>query len=473
MAFRSLRSWLLLSYTGLILLVLAIILVAALLIGSLPRIRYLPTFQQLEAISLISQNEIRRLQSDEQNSNRVLEVLEQTAVQNDVRVLVVTLQNREIRFDSGDGWEGEPLERVISFETNDPNSLAGLYVRPDGARWLIYSRSLINNQFGRFLIVYAKPEPSRLSYFLDLRLGQLLLSSAGVAFVVAIFLSLAVAAAVARPLQKVAQAAEAIAEGEYEQKIDLRGPTEVRSMANSFNVMSRQVAHTRRAQRDFVANVSHDLKTPITSIQGWSQAILDGTAVTPQEQSHAAQVIHDEAERMARMVQQLLDLARIESGQLELVPGIVDLCQLADDVYRNLSVKAEGKKVQLVVEKTAVPPIHGDADRLMQIMSNLVDNAINHTPAGGEVTLTVKPASGGVYIEVKDNGKGIPPEVLERIFERFYQVDASRQNVSERGTGLGLAIVQELVGLHNGRISAESVVGEGSVFRVWLPVSDQ
>lgn len=472
--FRSLRSWLLLSFAGLILSVLFFIFIAALFIGSLPTLRYAPTFRQLDDISQISLSEIRRLQNAGGRSPEVFDVLSETAQENGVRVLIVTLRNQHIQFDSeDDAWVGETLTNVEQYDTGDDSSFAAVYTRPNGTNWLIYSRALINSEFGQFLIVYAKPEPNRLSYFADLRLGQLLFTSSGITFVIAIFLAFAIAAAVARPLQKMAHAAEAIAEGDYEHTIDVQGPHEVQSMANSFNVMSKKVASTRQAQRDFVANVSHDLKTPITSIQGWSQAILDGTAVSPQLQQQAAQVIFDESERMARMVQQLLDLARIESGQLELTFALVDLSQIADDVYRVLAVKAQEKGIHFTVDKTPIPPIMGDQDRLMQVFINLTDNAITHTPAGGRVHLDVHPHGvGAVEFVVQDTGKGIPADELSRIFERFYQVDKSRaKSQPKQGTGLGLAIVNELVLLHNGRILAQSEVGVGSAFTVRLPVS--
>ncbi|MEM7331742.1 MAG: HAMP domain-containing sensor histidine kinase [Chloroflexota bacterium] len=465
---RSLRSWLLLSFSGLIFLVLFFILVAAFLIGSLPRIRYLPSFQQLEAVSLTSSSELRRIQRAGGDTEDYFDVLAQASVENNVRVLIVN-RNQQILLDSNNNrWQGDSLENSFRFNLGDPEVIAGLYAREKGNEWLVYSRT--DTTFGQFLIVYATPEPSRLSYFQDLRLGQLLLTASGITFLIAIFLAFGVAAAIARPLSRMAQAAEAIADGEYEQTIEMRGPSEVQSMANSFNLMSTQVALTRQAQRDFVANVSHDLKTPITSIQGWSQAILDGTAVTPELQQQAARVIHDESERMARMVQELLDLAKIESGQLTLNLTFVDLCQIGDDVTRNLMVKAQEKGVHFTVDKTAVPPIMGDTDRLMQVFTNLVDNAITHTPSGGRVHLDIHPhGDGAVDFIVQDTGKGIPPEDLARIFERFYQVDKSRQNKPKQGTGLGLAIVNELVQLHNGRISAQSEIGKGSIFTVRLP----
>lgn len=475
MGFRSLRSWILLSYTALILLVLFFFLLAALLIGSaFPLLRYGATINQLDAVSRASRNEIRRLQLAGADTAQILEVLDETAVENDVRVLVVGTSDQHIRFDSDESWQGQILDQVVRFETGDASTVAGLYHRNDNTTWLLYSRALNNNDFGQISIVYARPEPSRLGYIQELGLGRLLLLSVGITFLLAVILAYGIAASVSRPLQQMALAAEAIAEGKYEQRLDARGPEEVQRVADSFNIMSTQVAATRQAHRDFVANVSHDLKTPLTSIQGWSQALLDGTAVTPQAQQQAAQVIHNESERMARLVQQLLDLARIESGQLELNKSQVDLNQITQDVYRNLSVRAQEAGVHLSLANQPVPPIEGDADRLMQIFTNLVDNSIAHTQVGGEVAIIVhSPGEKFVEVTVQDSGKGIPPEDLTRVFERFYQVDKSRAKSQPRqGTGLGLAIVKELVQLHNGRIEASSDVGIGSKFTVHLPPSN-
>jgi len=273
-----------------------------------------------------------------------------------------------------------------------------------------------------------------------------------------------------------AGAAEAIAGGEYEQQLVPRGPEEVQRVARSFNSMSAQVAAGRQAQRDFVANVSHDLKTPLTSVHGWSQALLDGTAATAAAQERAARVIFNESERMGRMVDQLLDLAKIESGQLVLQRERLDLAQLLTNVHHNLQVRAAEKEIHFTLETVPVPPVLGDHDRLMQVFSNLADNAITHTPGHGRVHLALKPHADrkAVDVSVQDTGPGMPPEELSRIFERFYQVEKSRAQTAERrGTGLGLAIVQELVTLHGGRIIARSAPGQGSLFTVRLPTGDQ
>jgi two-component system sensor histidine kinase ResE len=213
------------------------------------------------------------------------------------------------------------------------------------------------------------------------------------------------------------------------------------------------------------------LRTPLTSIRGWSQALLDGTAESGERQQQAATVIYAEAGRMERMVKQLLDLARMESGQLELARQPVDLGQLLSEVKDSFEPRAREKGVDLILALQQAPQVMGDGDRLTQIFANLLDNALSHTPAGGRVRLALYLLSDGqVEIVVQDNGRGIPQEELSRIFERFYQVDKSRAASAERqGSGLGLAIVRELVEAHGGQITARSAPDQDTVFAIRLP----
>jgi signal transduction histidine kinase len=297
-----------------------------------------------------------------------------------------------------------------------------------------------------------------------------------VAGVVGLVLSLALAWTMGRsivgPLQKVTVAAEKVSQGDYDLHLDIASPDEVRSMANSFNTMTQAVKASQQAQRDFVANVSHELKTPLTSIQGFSQAILDGTADDPKAVKQAAGVIHDEAGRLTRMVSQLLDLARIEAGQIVMAREPVDLRAVLEGCVEKLTPQAVQGGVSLIAELTQLPPgarVTGDGDRLAQVFIILLDNALKHTTAGGKVTAVARYADASqVKVSVSDTGPGIPPQDLPRIFERFYQVDKSRARV-KGGAGLGLAIAREIVAAHGGEIAVESIVGVGSKFTVRLP----
>lgn len=475
---KTLRSRLWLSYAVVILVALFVVALALLAVGSQPDIRYFTTLQRLDAISRASRNELVRLQQNGAEVEELLAVLTETAVQNNTRILIANANNLQVIYDSstngdwlGDQIIAEEVPRNL-LPSTDPNTVAGRFQHPDGTNWILYTRALSSSGFGRQIVIYAVPEPTPLAFFDELGIGNALLRAGLIALFVAALLGLWIARSVARPLQTLAAAAEAMTGGDYDQQIALQGPQEVRRVAATFNTMATEVNRTRNAQRDFVANVSHDLKTPVTSIRGWSQALLDGTAVSPDAQQHAASIIYSESERMERMVNELLDLARIESGQMTLHRESVDLAALADSLYLTLLPRAQEQQIYLTKAIQPVPPIPGDHDRLMQVFANLLDNALKHTPPQGTVQLIVRPVGAdAVEFAVQDSGKGMPPEELQRIFERFYQVDKSRARGNGRtGSGLGLAIARELVTLHHGLLTAQSQVGQGSRFIVRLPI---
>jgi signal transduction histidine kinase len=481
---NTLRNRLLLSYLVVIVTILVIVAVALLAVSVTESARILPTLRQLSTISLSARRELNRLMEQNPRLPGLEENLAETAETYDARILIVDAGNGRVLYDSAgqeDGLSGRlDLAQINQprgdFAASDASLPAGRYQAPDGSRWLIVSqivpiRELADQRPGRGLLIFARPEPRVLEVFRGTFL-QPLFQAGLVAVFLSLLLAVLISRSVARPLQKVAAAAESIAEGDYDQQIPPQGPDEVKRVASSFNAMAAKVAATQQAQRDFVANVSHDLKTPLTSVSGWSQAILDGTAGKPAQQARAIQIIHTEAGRMSRMVDQLLDLAKIEAGQIQLSKEPVDLGQLVQEVHRSLTLRAEEKGVQLTVEATPVAAVSGDRDRLIQILANLVDNALDHTPPDGRVHLSLKPyGDKAVELVVQDTGPGIPPEDLSRIFERFYQVDKSRHRPTEnKGVGLGLAIVKELVEAHNGRIIAQSQLGQGSVFVVRLPL---
>jgi two-component system sensor histidine kinase ResE len=253
--------------------------------------------------------------------------------------------------------------------------------------------------------------------------------------------------------------------------VGLAGPEEVRALGEAFNEMTDRVHASQQSQRDFVANVSHELKTPLTSIQGFAQAILDGAASTPEAQAKAAQVIYDESGRMHRLVLDLLDLARLDAGTADIARAPVNLTALLQAVGDKFVPQSRELKVKLISEIEPLPAFIGDGDRLSQVFTNLVDNALKHTPEGGQVTLRAHREVGLVMISVEDSGQGIPPEELSRIFERFYQLDKSRKGGPGHGVGLGLAIAREIIQAHYGTLTASSLEGVGSTFTVTLPVA--
>lgn len=221
-------------------------------------------------------------------------------------------------------------------------------------------------------------------------------------------------------------------------------------------------------RRDFVANVSHELKTPLTVVSGFAETLLDGSLPHEQRQQFA-QTILSNTQRMQRLVDDLLDLSRIESGGWHPRPIDVEIDAMAGEVLAGVAAAAASKGLQLREEiDPGARQVHADPVALRQILTNLVDNAIRHTTSGS-ITVFAQPArDGGVMVGVRDTGSGIPAEHLPRVFERFYRVDASRSR-QEGGTGLGLAIVKHMVEAHGGRVFAESVVGTGSTVGAILP----
>ena len=294
-----------------------------------------------------------------------------------------------------------------------------------------------------------------------------LLWAAWMALLVGLVFSWFLSRWITRPLIRIARAADQIARGDLDVRLEVSGPAEVEHLARQFNHMAAEVRASRQAQRAFIANVSHDLKTPLTIIQGFSQALVDGVANNPQTAHQAAQTIHEESLRMGRLVDQLLDLARLESGQAEIHLKPMQLKELAAEALRRFQLQAEEKGVTLSLLGNEVV-VEGDWDRLMQVCTNLLDNAVRHTPAGGLVVCRVgaaRDAPGMAELVVQDTGPGIPPEALEHIFDRFYQSDRARRRGS---AGLGLSIVQEIVRMHGGRVEVRSTPGQGATFRVLL-----
>ena len=292
-----------------------------------------------------------------------------------------------------------------------------------------------------------------------------LLASVGVAWLLA--------GSIARPLARMTRAAEEMARGRYDQEIPSQGAGEIGRLATAFNTMAREVARSNRALRDFVANVSHDLRTPLTSIQGFSQAMVDGAVRRPEEFALAGRIVNEEAGRMRRLVEDLLELSRIESGQERLEAADVDLAQLARRARERAARDAAEGGIELILRIGAAPTVRGDWRRLERALDNLLGNAIKHTPPDGVVTLAVGvtgPASHAV-VRVHNTGSLIPAEDLPRLFERFYQVDKSRVGAAE-GSGLGLAIAREIIQAHGGRIDAESSPAGGTEFSILLPLLD-
>ncbi|MFJ5772333.1 ATP-binding protein [Psychrobacillus sp. NPDC093180] len=228
-----------------------------------------------------------------------------------------------------------------------------------------------------------------------------------------------------------------------------------------------------KMRSDFIANVSHELRTPISMLQGYSEAIIDDVVTTVEEQNEMIRVIYDESKRMGRLVTELLDLARLESGYLSIYKEDVSVVPTIERITQKFDQIAKEKNIGLYFEHTLSESIHLqlDEDRMEQVLTNLIDNALRHTPKDGSVTVNLSKIAGHIVIQVKDTGYGIPKEDLPYVFERFYKADKARTR-GKSGTGLGLAIAKNIVERHDGSLSVESEVEVGTTFIIKLPLSE-
>ncbi|MDP9238152.1 MAG: ATP-binding protein [Chloroflexota bacterium] len=391
-----------------------------------------------------------------------------------VRVLLLD-QDLKVAYDSDNKLDGE---YVLSFQNNAKlvNSEGSHYrwanYESNDARLTLFT-SAPSSPSGTFeapayQAFVAVPQSQLASAWLELvpRLALAGVIALAVSFIVSYFISRSISG----PLARITQASIQMAGGDYDVHIPIRGEDEVGRLSEAFNAMAKEVNGSHRMMKDLLANVSHELKTPLTSIQGYSQAILDGAASTDEDVKESSRIINEEANRMRALVDDLLLLSQIESGEVAMRPAQVDLASLLERALERFqwALRQAGIESGLHVA-AAVPKVHGDERRLEQVFSNLIENAVRHTPRGGILTVgAVRLAGGSVQATVHNTGSVIPPEDLSRVFERFFQVDRARARKGG-SSGLGLSIVAEIVEAHGGTVRAESSIRYGTEFIVTLP----
>ncbi|MDQ4005604.1 MAG: ATP-binding protein [Actinomycetota bacterium] len=273
------------------------------------------------------------------------------------------------------------------------------------------------------------------------------------------------------PLREMAIASRAMARGDYSRRVTATSRDEVGELARAFNVMAAELAETDRMRRDLVANVSHELRTPITALQASLENMVDG--VEPPDAATIRTMLA-QVERLGRLVDQLLDLSRLEAGvaPLERRRFRIEevLARVVEETHMHLGA---GRSVQ--VDVAVDPPgleVQGDPERIHQVVANLLDNAVRHSPVDGGVVLRARGRAKQVSIEVEDQGPGIPPGETERVFERFYRADRARSS-TDGGSGLGLSIARWIVDLHGGAIRVEPNTPRGTRMVVSLPGGDR
>ena len=454
---RSIATRLFLSYLAVVL--VGTIAAGITISGLLLRYENDQTRLRLEELSAPFLTAIQNGIRTGQQPREIVDALTEQAHAANARLLITTPQRRIVA-DS----EGTLLNSLLPAP-----QASNIGEFTDGGDQWIYVRQQLRQAAigagGLGFIVVARPR----AVFADTL--RALLPSLAISALVAVGFALIVGGllsqTITKPLRDLADGARAFARGDYKTRVGASGPTEVADMGRAFNDMASEIERSRGAEQSFLADISHELRTPLTSIQGFAQAIVEGEARGEAVQS-AAEVIHREARRLVRMVEGLLQVAKLTAGTEKMAREDVQPSRLIESAVAAMGVQAHDAGVRFdVADASALPTIRGDPDKLAQLILNLLDNAVKHSPRGATVQVRGERADGTVIVRVRDLGSGLPEGAQVRLFQRFYR----GENAVRNGAGLGLAIAQAIAQAHGGHISAQNLDGGGAEFAVRLPVS--
>ncbi len=297
---------------------------------------------------------------------------------------------------------------------------------------------------------------------------RMFLWAAIAAFAIAFFAAWGFSFRMVQPLRKMAAAARSFGEGDFSVRVDESSQDEIGELAVAFNAMATSLADSECANRSFIANVSHELKTPMTTISGFIDGILDGT-IPPDQEKKYLRIVSSETKRLSRLVRTMLDLSRIDNGELHLRMRRFDLTNTMLNALLSFEQRIEEKNLQILgLENAESLYVDGDPDMIHQVLYNLIENAVKFTPDGGYIALKMEKQPGKTYMAIRNSGPGIAPDEVEMVFDRFYKTDRSR-NKDKTGMGLGLYIVRTIIRQHGGEITASSIPGDYTEFSFFLP----
>jgi len=293
--------------------------------------------------------------------------------------------------------------------------------------------------------------------------GRALAVSLGASVATALVVSAYASGRILRPVEAVRRAARRLASGSYQERVPMPAEAELAALAGDVNALAEALDTVEQRRLQLISEVAHELRTPLSTIEGYMEGLLDGV-FTPSDEIFAA--AGHEASRLKRLARDLSVLSRVEEGRIELEAAWIDLGEVAGEVAARLRPQFESNSVELVVHGMSPLPARADRDRIAQVFTNVIGNALSYTPAGGRVEIASRTVPGEVVVTVSDTGVGIDPEHLDTIFERFYRGGTSRRG----GTGIGLTIARRLARLHGGDVVALSQgPGSGSTFEISLP----
>jgi len=293
------------------------------------------------------------------------------------------------------------------------------------------------------------------------------LYSALAASIVAFLLGIILSRTLTRPIRELTEATHAVAEGNLGLQVSVRSKDEMGKLAASFNKMSADLARSTEARKQMTADIAHELRTPLSLILGHAEAVHDGVLPPTKENF---EIIREEAVRLEQLVDDLRTLSLADAGELSITLQKVSPQKLLNDLRTTYLHIASQKDVIIQLDAASdIPMLNIDPGRLTQVLTNVFDNALQHTPEGGQINLSARSVSNGVELSIQDSGPGIEGEDVDRIFERFYRTDSSRHR-DKGGSGLGLAIAKSIILAHNGQIWAESAPGQGLTVIMRLPI---
>ncbi len=372
------------------------------------------------------------------------------------------------------------LKDLIQFllTSSLPSLLAGYLIFMLGRRHLhsIRQKTLLAYSLGVIIAIINIYVTSRLMFVSqhDFLLLLLLLIFAGI---LSASFGYLLAASMAQSLQQLCLGARQIAAGDFSTRVHLNEVDELSEVADAFNLMADELQKSfarqrelEQARRDLIAAVSHDLRTPLTSMRAMVEALADGVVAEPVTVQRYYGSLQSQIENLSGLINDLFDLAQLETGQIQLALEAVNLNDLLSDVLESMQAQAQAKGVSLTGRfDNDLPPVPAELAKIQRVLYNLVQNAIRHTPPGGAITLTTQTVPEGVQVAVTDTGEGIAPADLPHLFEQFFRGDKSRSRETG-GAGLGLAIAKRIIEAHQGRIWVESQLGQGARFCFILPV---
>jgi signal transduction histidine kinase len=312
----------------------------------------------------------------------------------------------------------------------------------------------------------APPPPS--APVLYLAIGRFFLWGGLVAVAIAVVLAFFLSQRTLAPVKALTSAAERLGRGDFSQRVQIKDKGELGELAQTFNSMAGDLERAEKLRQNMVADVAHELRTPLSNIQGYLEALRDGVMKPDKETIRS---LYEEASLLSRLVDDLQELSLAEAGELKLVRRAEDIGGLIRQAVTAVEAQKKAKGLLLAVELPELPPVNIDSRRIGEVLRNLLENAVAHTGKGDTITVTARQLDRLVEVSVADTGEGIPAKELPNIFERFYRVDKSRARATG-GSGLGLTIARRLVEAHGGRIEAQSEPGKGSRFAFTVPVAD-